>query len=329
MNNSLGSENSKSPQEQDLKVLLSLIVPVFNEEDSVGIFIKRIEEIFSSEKNLELETIFVNDGSKDKTLETLLALQKRYCNIRIVDLSRNFGKEAALSAGLQACKGDIVVPIDVDMQEPPEVILEMIVKRREGYEVVLAKRIERSSDTWLKRNSAKLFYKLHNLIAEPAIPENVGDFRLMDKKVVAALNQLLETNRFMKGLFAWIGFRTTTVGFKRKSRHRGKSKFKGIKLLNLAIDGFTNFSIVPLRIWAYLGVFMSIVSLILIILILVQFFVFGINVPGYPSLMVALTLFGGLQFIGIGMLGEYIGRVFIEAKRRPAFVVRHLYESKK
>ncbi|MGC6518155.1 MAG: glycosyltransferase family 2 protein [Candidatus Puniceispirillaceae bacterium] len=326
MGKPLTNQDKRQSLSQKTVPLLSLIVPVFNEAESVGVFVQTVNDIFDDIKSLRLEILFINDGSHDDTLDRLLALQKTNKHIRIVDLSRNFGKEAALTAGLVACKGDLVVPIDVDLQEPPEVILEMLEKWHEGYEVVLAKRVDRSSDTWLKRTSANLFYRIHNKIADPAIPENVGDFRLMDRKVVDALNQLPETKRFMKGLFAWIGFRTAIVEFERQGRAEGKTKFNGLRLFGLAIDGLTSFSVAPLRLWSYLGCLIAMTSFLFVMTILVRFFVFGVDVPGYASLIVAITFLGGLQLIGIGVLGEYLGRVFVESKRRPVFIVRHTYE---
>ena len=308
--------------------LLSLIVPVYNEEVSVFPFIEKINEVFIQQKKVNIEILFVNDGSSDNTLRELLKIQRKYQGIYIIDLSRNFGKEAALTAGLTKANGDIVVPIDVDLQEPPELILDMLEKWKDGYEVVLAKRIDRSSDAWLKRVSANLFYRFHNKLASPNIPENVGDFRLMDRKVVNALNNLPESKRFMKGLFAWVGFKTTTVEFERRQRSKGKSKFNGLRLMSLAVDGITSFSIAPLRLWTYLGCLIAFTSFIFVFIILARYFIFGVDVPGYASLVVAITFLGGLQLIGIGVLGEYLGRVFVETKRRPIFVIRETYERK-
>jgi polyisoprenyl-phosphate glycosyltransferase len=308
-------------------MLLSLVVPIFNEADTVQAFIERVIQVFSGQPAVHLEFVFVNDGSTDETLEVLLECQTRYPWVRIVDLSRNFGKEAALTAGLEAAKGDVVVPIDVDLQDPPEIILEMITKWREGYEVVLGRRINRDADTWAKRASANWFYRIHNKIAKPKLPENVGDFRLMDRCVVEALKGLPESHRFMKGLFAWVGFRTAYVDYARPERVAGTSKFNGWKLWNFALEGVTSFSTDPLRIWTYLGVAVSMVSFMFGVFITVRVLIQGIDVPGYASLMVAVTFLGGLQLIGIGVIGEYLGRTYIESKRRPVYLVRRLYES--
>jgi glycosyltransferase involved in cell wall biosynthesis len=310
------------------QVTLSLVVPVFNEEDSLDTFLRRINEVFQTQTSIDLELVFVNDGSTDTTLERLLEHQRQDVRLRIVDLSRNFGKEAALSAGLQIATGQIVVPIDADLQDPPEVILLMIERWREGFEVVLGHRISRRSDTWAKQTSAHWFYRLHNKIAEQPLPENVGDFRLMDRCVVDALLTLPESRRFMKGLFAWVGFRTTHVDYERPERVAGQSKFNGWRLWNFALEGITSFSTEPLRVWTYVGALVSLVSFAFAIFIVLRTLIHGVDMPGYASLMVAVTFLGGLQLIGIGVLGEYLGRTYIESKRRPVFLVRRVYDPK-
>lgn len=309
-------------------IRLSLVIPVFNEIEAVELFLERIDVVFSAHPYIFLELVFVNDGSTDGTLETLLQLQLKDARLKIVDLSRNFGKEAALSAGLQIAQGEIIVPIDVDLQDPPELILEMIPKWREGFEVVLAHRIDRKHDSWAKRASASWFYRIHNKIATPHLPENVGDFRLMDRSVVDALKCLPESRRFMKGLFAWVGFRTTHIDYSRPERIAGTSKFNGWRLWNFALEGITSFSSDPLRIWTYLGAAVSALAFIFGIVIVLKVLIYGVDIPGYASLMVAVTFLGGLQLIGIGVLGEYLGRTYIESKRRPVFVVRRIYEGR-
>lgn len=314
--------------EQGAPLALSLVVPVFNEAETVNLFVERVESVFNDPIAVQVEYIFVNDGSSDATLEILLLLQRRIARLKVVDLSRNFGKEAALSAGLRCATGQVVVPIDVDLQDPPELILEMIDKWREGYEVVLGRRVDRTSDSWAKRASANWFYRIHNRIADPAIPENVGDFRLMDRQVVDALNELPESRRFMKGLFAWVGFRTICIDYSRPERIAGSSKFNGWRLWNFALEGITSFSTDPLKIWTYLGIAVSLGSFLFATLIVLKVVFFGIDVPGYASIMVAVTFLGGLQLIGIGVLGEYLGRTYLESKRRPIYLVRRLYENK-
>jgi polyisoprenyl-phosphate glycosyltransferase len=310
---------------RDERLALSLVVPVYNEMESVGVFVSRVQSVFAGQ-DIALEIVFVNDGSTDSTLERLLQLQKAHRSIRIVDLSRNFGKEAAMTAGLHAAAGQAVVPIDVDLQDPPELILQMLAKWREGFEVVLARRVNRDTDTWAKRSSAAWFYRMHNKIADPKLPENVGDFRLLDRRVVEALKELPESRRFMKGLFAWVGFRTTSIDYTRRERVAGESKFNGWRLWNFALEGMTSFSTDPLRIWTYLGFGVSLVSFLYAIFIAMRVLIEGIDVPGYASLMVAITFLGGIQLIGIGIIGEYLGRTYIESKRRPTFIIRRIYE---
>lgn len=307
---------------------LSLVVPVFNEAETIKLFIERIYQVFQSQPLVRLEFIFVNDGSTDCTLEILLEIQKGDSQIRVIDLSRNFGKESALTAGLQVARGQVIVPIDVDLQDPPELIPEMISKWQEGYDVVLGRRVNRDSDSLTKRTSASWFYRIHNKISSTKLPEDVGDFRLMDRRVAAALNELPESRRFMKGLFAWVGFRTTFVDYTRSKRIAGETKFSGWRLWNFALEGVTSFSTDPLRVWTYLGLTVSSISFMFAIFIAMKVLFYGIDVPGYASLMVAVTFLGGLQLIGIGILGEYLGRTYIESKRRPLFIIRHIYESK-
>lgn len=310
------------------RIELSLVVPVFNEVETVALFVDSVSEVFSSCEQIALEMVFVNDGSTDDTLSCLLRLQESDDRIKVVDLSRNFGKEAALTAGLEACTGKLIVPLDVDLQDPPELIPEMIKKWQEGYEVVLGRRVNRDSDSWAKRSSANWFYRIHNKIATPKIPENVGDFRLMDRCVVDALKEFPESRRFMKGLFAWVGFRTAVIEYSRPERSAGVSKFNGWKLWNFALEGLTSFSTDPLRVWTYLGVAVSAISFLLAAFIVMRVIIHGVDVPGYASLMVTVTFLGGLQLIGIGVLGEYLGRTYMESKRRPVYLVRRIYKRK-
>lgn len=322
------SSETRSNADDCSVVTLSLVVPVYNEVEAVGLFLDRVKHVFDSAPFIEPEVVFVNDGSSDGTLGCLLTHQQGNPSIRVVDLSRNFGKEAALTAGLKAATGRLVVPIDVDLQDPPELILDMVEKWREGYDVVLGRRISRVADSWPKRTAAIYFYRIHNWIAEPHIPENVGDFRLMDRAVVDALNELPESRRFMKGLFAWVGFRTICVEYVRPVRASGTSKFNGWSLWNFALEGLTSFSTYPLRIWTYLGGLFAFVSFVFAIYIAARVLVSGVDVPGYASMIVAVTFLGGLQLVGIGVIGEYLGRTYLESKRRPIYLIRHVYEPK-
>lgn len=306
-------------------VTLTLVCPVYNEEESVELFLRRVHAVFDACPQVALDMVFVNDGSTDATLERLLALQKHEPRLRVVDLTRNFGKEAALSAGLRVAEGRVVAPIDVDLQDPPELLLEMLEKWRQGYDMVVGRRIRRDTDSWLKRTSALCFYRVHNALADSRLPENVGDFRLMDRRVVDVLNALPESRRFMKGLFAWVGFRTATVDYARPQRAAGQGKFNGWRLWNFALEGITSFSTVPLRVWTYVGGFVALLAFLYAVKLIVQVWMFGVDVPGYASTLVTVTLLGGLQLVGIGVIGEYLGRAYLESKRRPVYLVRRVY----
>ncbi|KAA6232251.1 glycosyltransferase family 2 protein [Chlorobium phaeovibrioides] len=308
---------------------LTLVVPVFNEAETINLFVDRVKQVFEKEMSVIVDFLFVNDGSTDATIDILIARQKEDEQITIIDLSRNFGKEAALTAGLHAAEGEVVVPIDVDLQDPPEIILEMISKWREGYEVILGRRKNRNTDSWAKRISANWFYRLHNKIADPKLPENVGDFRLMDRRVVDALKELPESSRFMKGIFAWVGYRTACVDYVRPGRIAGTTKFNGWKLWNFALEGVTSFSTDPLRIWTYIGFLVSLSSIVFAVFLGVSVILQGVDIPGYASLMVAITFLGGLQLIGIGVIGEYLGRTYMESKRRPIYLISHIYKTNK
>jgi glycosyltransferase involved in cell wall biosynthesis len=310
------------------KIMVTILVPVFNEARSIAPFLNATEAALRG-RNLETQFVFIDDGSDDNTFEVLNEISNIQDNISIIRLSRNFGKEAALSAGLEFAKGDVVVPIDVDLQDPPEVITELIEKWREGYDVVLAKRSDRKSDPALKRVSSKYFYKISNLLTTTKIPEDVGDFRLLDRKVVLELRKLKESGRFMKGIFAWVGFRQTTVSYVRASRKEGKSKFNFFRLSKLAIDGVANFSIAPLRASIILGLASALVGTFYGITIISRTLASGSNLPGYPSIMVTILFFGGVQLFSIGIMGEYIGRTFMEAKRRPVFVIEKIVDNQR
>lgn len=302
---------------------LSIVVPVYNEQGVTKIFLSEITKVLT-QVNKNYEIIFINDGSKDNTLEELIILKKEYVNIKIVNLSRNFGKEAALTAGLDVSEGRAIIPIDVDLQDPPELILEMVKKWEEGYDVVLAKRTDRTSDTFLKRFTANIFYKLHNKISDIKIPENVGDYRLFSRKVLDAIKLLPENQRFMKGIFSWVGFRTTTVEYTRIERVAGKTSFNGWKLWNFALEGITSFSTLPLRIWLYIGGIISFLSFLYGSFIIIKTLAFGIDLPGYASLLSIVLFLGGIQLIGIGILGEYLGRIYMETKNRPSYIIQEI-----
>lgn len=304
---------------------LSIVVPFFNEGAGVEVFDQALRKVLADLPGYEVEIICVNDGSSDDTLERLLALSRSSPQYQVIELSRNFGKEAALTAGLDAASGEAVVPIDADLQDPPALIHALVAQWEAGADVVLARRVDRSTDGLVKRTTAGWFYRFHNRLADVGIPENVGDFRLMDRRVVDALKRLPERQRFMKGLFSWVGFRIAYVDYRRAPRAVGSTKFPGWKLWNFAIEGFTSFSTVPLRIWTYLGFAGALLTAMYACAILVRTLVWGIEVPGYASLLISVVFFGSLQLISLGLLGEYIGRIYIESKQRPVYIVRSHY----
>jgi len=305
-----------------MKKRVSLVAPFYNESGNVSEFFRRVAAIAVELPQYEIDVVAVNDGSRDATWTELQEARARYPWVHLVDLSRNFGKEAALTAGLDRATGDAVVPIDSDLQHPPELLLEMLAQWEQGAEVVLARRTDRSTDGRLQKLSAVSFYRFHNLISKVEVPVDVGDFRLMDRRVVEALRQLPENHRFMKGLFAWVGFRTVTVPYTPAPRHAGASSFNAWKLWNLALEGITSFSTAPLKIWTYIGLGVSLLSLMYATLIVIDTLVGGVDVPGYASLMAGGMFIGGVQLIGIGVLGEYVGRIYHEVKRRPVYLVR-------
>ncbi|WP_370607288.1 glycosyltransferase family 2 protein [Citrobacter werkmanii] len=300
---------------------ISLVVPVFNEEAAIPIFYKTVREYEGLQQH-EVEIVFINDGSKDATESIINSLAVSDPLVVPLSFTRNFGKEPALFAGLDHATGDAVIPIDVDLQDPIEVIPHLIEKWQTGADMVLAKRSDRSTDSRLKRKSAEWFYKLHNKISSPKIEENVGDFRLMSRDVVESIKQLPERNLFMKGILSWVGGRTEVVEYVRAERVAGDSKFNGWKLWNLALEGITSFSTFPLRIWTYIGLSVSLLAFLYAAWMIIDKLVFGNPVPGYSSIMTTILFLGGVQLIGIGIAGEYLGRIYIETKGRPRYVIK-------
>jgi glycosyltransferase involved in cell wall biosynthesis len=308
--------------------LVSIVTPFFNEGGGVKHFYQVMAQTMEKLPDFDFEIVCVDDGSRDNTLEQLIAISKTDTRVTVLEFSRNFGKEPAMTAGIDATSGDCVIPIDADLQDPPALIAEMLKKWQEGAEVVLAKRVDRSTDSYAKRTTALMFYRLHNTLSGLQIPENVGDFRLMDRVVVDALKQLPERQRFMKGLFAWVGFKTATVEYVRDARLVGETKFSGWKLWNFAIEGITSFSLVPLKAWTYVGGIGALFAFCYAVFVVIKTLVFGIDVPGYASLLVVILFFGSLQLICLGVLGEYIGRIYFESKQRPLYLIRKRYSSK-
>lgn len=305
--------------------LLSLVVPVFDEDESIDLFIDTVVPILDRDR-LRFEIVFVNDGSRDDTLARLLSRSAGDRRIRIVNLSRNFGKEAALTAGLDHARGDVLIPIDIDLQDPPDLVSAFMTRWREGYDIVYGVRSTRLADTAAKRMSANWFYWVFNSLSPVRIPANVGDFRLVDRRAVEVLRQLPERNRFMKGLFAWVGFNSIGVPYERPQRAAGSTKFNFWRLWNFALDGVVSFSTAPLRAWFYVGVVIATVSILYALFIITRVLIFGIDTPGYASLLIAVLLMGAIQLLSLGIIGEYLGRLFLEVKGRPIYVVEGVYE---
>lgn len=302
---------------------LSIVAPIYNEEEVLPFFFERITHVLDSMAS-NYEIICVNDGSSDASVAIIKAQAAKDSRIKLVSFSRNFGKEAAMSAAMQYATGDAVIPIDVDLQDPPELISQMIDQWQKGADVVLARRASRQTDTYLKRTTASWFYRLFNKISDTDIPYNVGDYRLMDRKVVDVVKKLPEKDRFMKGLFCWPGFRSEVVEYERPVREQGESKFGFWRLWNFAISGITSFSTIPIRMGTYFGLIISGLSFIYALVIVSKTMLFGVEVPGYASIMVALLFVGGVQLFFLGIMGEYIGRIYKEVKNRPLYIVGEL-----
>jgi len=300
--------------------LLSLIVPMYNEANGVSAFMQAVIPVLNGITS-EWEMICIDDGSRDDTAKLVTAFHAENPRIKLVRFSRNFGKEAALTAGLYHASGQAVIPIDADLQDPPELIPELVAKWREGFKVVLATRRFRKGDSWFKRQTALLFYRIIRRLSRVKIPKNTGDFRLMDRVVVEAIKQMPERTRFMKGILCWVGFSTVQVFYDRPERAVGDSKFNFFSLWRLALDGVFSFSSVPLQIWTYVGAIISSASFIYAMYLIIRTLLYGADVPGYASIMVAVLFMGGIQLVSLGVIGEYIGRIYRETKQRPLYLV--------
>jgi glycosyltransferase involved in cell wall biosynthesis len=305
-------------------VELSIVVPLHNEESNVDYLFKRLEDVLH-QLELSYEIVCVNDGSRDDTLNQLIRHHQRNSSIKVVNLSRNFGKEVALTAAIDYATGNAIVPIDADLQDPPELIQDLVQQWHQGYDVVYAVRRSRQGESWLKRLTAGAFYRIISRMSRVSIPRDTGDFRLLDRKVVEALKSMPERTRFMKGLFAWVGFKQTAIYYERAPRYKGKTSWNYWKLWNLALDGITSFSLFPLKVWSYVGVIISLLGFLYATFLIIRTVIFGIDVPGYASLMVAVLFVGGIQLITLGIIGEYLGRVYEEVKQRPLYLVNDCY----
>ena len=307
--------------------LISIIVPAYNEEEVLELFHDRISEVLETLSTYAWEIIFINDGSTDATQAKIDALQKRDPRIASIVLSRNFGKEIAMTAGLDHAKGDAVVIIDADLQDPPELMADFIREWNNGFDVVYGRRTHRDGESWAKKATAHYFYQVIGKLSKVQIPANTGDFRLMSRRAVDALLQLREHHRFMKGLFAWVGYPATAVDYRRPPRAAGTTKFNYWKLWNFALEGITSFTILPLKLATYLGIFIALFSVLAGMWIILKTLMWGEGVAGYPSLIVTILFFGGVQLFFIGVIGEYLGRIYNETKVRPLYVVQNVSPS--
>lgn len=301
---------------------ISVLIPCYNEEASLPLLYAELVKVMDSCKSYDWEVLFVNDGSRDNTLSIIKDLRKKDSRLSYVDLSRNFGKENAMLAGFDYVTGDCMVIMDADLQHPPHVILKMVEKWEQGYDDVYAKRVTRGKETWLRKKASLLFYSLLQKTTKIEILQNVGDFRLLDRCCIEALKSLRESERYTKGMFCWIGFKKASVDFEQKERIAGKSSWNFLGLFDLAIEGITSFTTAPLRLSSILGFIIAILSFILMLFHLVKALIWGDPIQGFPTLVVIILFLGGIQLLSIGILGEYLGRVFNESKNRPVYIVR-------
>lgn len=314
--------------EEEKKKLVTILVPAYNEEEVLHLLYDRLIDLMNKNIDYVFEVLLVNDGSKDNTLKIMQELREKDKRFSYLNLSRNFGKETAMIAGLDYCKGDAVVIIDADLQDPPELIPEMIKYWEEGYDDVYAKRKSREGETWLKKFTSKMYYKVLQAFTRIEIQKDTGDFRLLDRRCVEALKSMRENQRYTKGLFSWIGYNKKEILYDRDPRAAGKTKWNYGKLINLSIDGITSFTTSPLRWAAVIGVITSIIGFIYMLYIIIKTIATGIDVPGYASTMVVILFLGGIQLIFLGVIGEYLGRAFNESKHRPLYFIDRYNEIK-
>jgi glycosyltransferase involved in cell wall biosynthesis len=321
-------EDSQATTDATITHSVTLIVPVYNEEASISTFLDKVTPVFDEiGPRIRFEILFVNDGSRDATERLILAAAAQRNDISLINLSRNFGKEAALFAGMCHAEGEAVIPLDVDLQDPPAVISDMIARWLAGAKVVNARRARRDGDSRLKSLTANAFYRVFNAMAEQPIPSGVGDFRLFDREVVQAIRKLGERSRFNKALFSWVGFEAEEVTYNRPARAAGETCWSYWKLWKLALDGIFASSTVPLRIWTYMGVVMAFASLAYSAVIFARTLLFGIDVPGYASMVILILVFGGMNMFALGIIGEYVGRIYIEVRQRPIYIIRSHHPS--
>ena len=305
--------------------LLSVIIPVYNEQEVIVTFHKRLQRALAATGMPRVEIIYINDGSTDRSMALLMQCMQQGPSFHIIDFTRNFGKEAAMTAGIEHAQGDAAIIIDADLQDPPELIPEMVQQWRQGYDVVNMRRSSREGESLLKRKTAQAFYTLMRHIGPVKMPRNVGDFRLLSKNAITALRQLPERNRFMKGMFTWIGFSVKELGYHRDARYAGSTKWNYFGLWKLALEGITSYTTAPLKAATYVGIVIALSAFFYGLIIFLKTLFLGNPVPGYPSLMVVILFLGGMQLLAIGIVGEYLGRIFIETKGRPLYLVKRHY----
>lgn len=312
----------------ETKKLVTILVPAYNEKDVLDMLYDRLLKIMNDNSSYNFEILFVNDGSKDNTLEIIKKLRDKDKRVCYVNLSRNYGKETAMIAGFDYCKGDCVIILDADLQDPPELIPDMLRYWEEGYDDVYAKRRSRKGETFLKKFTSKMYYKTLQSVTNIEIQKDTGDFRLLDRRCVEALKSMRESQRYTKGLFSWIGYKKKEILFDRDPRAAGETKWNYRKLIGLSIDGLTSFTTAPLRMSAILGILISFIGFIYMLVIIVKTLAFGIDSPGYSSTMVVILFLGGIQLIFLGIIGEYLGRAFYETKERPLYFIDCYNEEK-
>lgn len=304
---------------------ISILIPAYNEEDVLDILYARLGTLANNNKDYDFEFLFVNDGSKDKTYEMIRDYAEIDERVSYVNLSRNFGKEVAMIAGLDHVTGDATVVIDADLQDPPELIPEMIKYWEEGYDDVYAKRKSREGETWLKKWSSSAFYRILEKSTHVPIQKDTGDFRLLDQRAVEALKQFRESERYTKGMFSWIGFHKKAITYDRDPRAAGETKWNYPRLINFAIDGITSFTTAPLRFSTYTGLIVSFIAFVYLLVVIIQTIAFGNNLSGYPSTLAVILFLGGVQLLSLGIIGEYIGRIFNETKQRPLYFIEEYH----
>jgi len=306
---------------------ISIIIPVFNEEQSLNDLYTAVNSLMNDNTEYIWEVMMIDDGSTDHSLQIIKKIRETDKRISYIHLSRNFGKENAMLAGFDYVSGDCAIVMDADLQHPPYVIMDMIKYWEQGYEDVFAKRKSRGKESLIRKFSTKLYYKLLQMIAHDEVLVDVGDFRLLDRKCIDALKNIRETQRYTKGLYSWIGFKKHQIFFEQKERITGKSSFSYIKLINLAIDGITSYSIMPLRLSSIIGIFVSFIAFLYMCFVIIKTILIGDPVQGYPTLIIVILFLGGLQLVSIGIIGEYLGRIFYETKNRPVYIISEISNS--